>query len=92
MSDPVPLVLNGQVTVPFNLSIPLIEHNGDEVELRRMLRHGQRGEEVPLILLRKILAVLRWRCGKMKKPGISALGILKEFSQCMRDEGAEIVL
>jgi hypothetical protein len=90
--DPIPLVLNGHVNVPFNLTIPLVEHDGDETKLRRMLRHGQRGEEVPLILLRKLLAVLRWRCSRIKKPGVSAMHILDEFSQCMRDEGAEIVL
>ena len=90
--DPIPLVLNGHVNVPFNLTIPLVEHQGDEEKLRRMLRHGQRGEEVPLILLRKILAVLRWRCQRMKQKGTDAMSILQEFSQCMRDEGAEIVL
>jgi hypothetical protein len=90
--DPIPLALNGNVTVPFNLVIPLREHDEDENKLRRMLRHGQRGEEVPLILLRKLLAVLRWRCSKMKKPGVNAMHILDEFSQCMRDEGAEIIL
>jgi hypothetical protein len=90
--DPIPLVLNGSVTVPFNLVIPLVEHPGDEHKLRKMLRHGQRGEEVPLILLRKLLAVLRWRCGKMRKPGVNAMHIMEEFSQCMMNEGAEITL
>lgn len=90
--EQIPLVSNGNLNVPFNLVIPLVEHKNDELELRRMLRHGQRGEEVPLILLRKILAVLRWRCSKLKVKGVDAMGLLKEFSQCMRDEGAEIVL
>lgn len=90
--DPIPLMLNGSVNVPFNLTIPLVEHAGDENTLRRMLRRGQRGEEVPLILLRKILAVLRWRCQRMKKKGNDAMSLLEEFSQSMRDEGAEIIL
>jgi hypothetical protein len=93
MSDtPIPLMLNGDVAIPFNLSIPLVTHPEDELKLRRMLRHGQRGEEVPLILLRKLLAVLRWRCSRMKKKDVNAMHILEEFSECMRDEGAEIVL
>ena len=88
-----PLLLAGlsSVNVPFNLSIQLQERPGDEVELRKLLRRGQRGEEIPLILLRKILAVLRWKA-KQQKKGDYGLDVLREFGKSMKDEGVEVEL
>lgn len=88
-----PLELSGisSVNVPFNLSIKLEEKEGDEVVLRGLLGRGQRGEEIPLILLRKILAVLRWKAKHLHQKDY-AIDILKEFGKSMKDEGVQIEL
>jgi hypothetical protein len=92
MSD-TPLELAGlsSVNVPFNLSIKLDEKPGDETELRKLLRRGQRGEEIPLILLRKILAVLRWKAAAQHSKDYS-MDVLREFGKSMKDEGVEVEL
>lgn len=90
-----PVAIGGisQVNVPFNLTIPigLGEKSGDETELRKLLQRGQRGEEIPLLLLRKTLAVLRWKA-KAQKKGDYGIDVVREFGKSMRGEGAEIVL
>jgi len=92
MADkPLELVGLSSVNVPFNLSIPLEERSGDENELRKLLRRGQRGEEIPLILLRKILAVLRWKAREQHAKDFS-LDVVREFGKSMKDEGVEVEL
>ncbi len=88
-----PVAIGGisQVNVPFNLSIPIKGKPGDDVELRKLLQRGQRGEEIPLILLRKTLAVLRWKAREKKEKDF-ALDVVREFGKSMKDQGAEIVL
>lgn len=88
--SPVMLETISSVNVPFNLAVPLEERAGDEAELRKLLRRGQRGEEVPLVLLRKILAVLRWKAKHQKKKDCS-LDVVREFGKSMTG-AAEIVL
>jgi hypothetical protein len=90
--EPISLGTISTVHIPFNLSIPMAGKAGDEMELRKLLQGGgQRGEEVPLILLRKVLAVLRWKAKQQKKADYS-LDIVREFGKSMRNPGAEIVL
>jgi len=89
--EPLQLAGLSSVNVPFNLSIKLEEKPGDENALRKLLRRGQRGEEIPLILLRKILAVLRWKAKAQHSKDYS-LDILREFGKSMGDEGVEVQL
>lgn len=90
-NEPVAIGGISQVQVPFNLSIPIGGKPGDEAELRKLLQKGQRGEEIPLILLRKTLAVLRWK-SRQRREKDHSLDVVREFGKSMKGEGAEIVL
>jgi hypothetical protein len=49
-------------------------------------------EDVPINLMKKTLWVLRWYFTKHMKQKDRSAEILKEFSQCLGDGGAEIVI
>lgn len=89
--EPLELCGISSVNIPFNLCIKMEEREGDETALRSLLSRGQRGEEIPLILLRKILAVLRWKAKQLHHKDF-ALDIVKEFGRSMKDEGVQIEL
>lgn len=61
----------------------------ESADLGRWLKFYKEAE-TPFILLKKILCVLKWRYEK-KKPGL-AMEILKDFSECLTKEGAEMVI
>lgn len=92
-NSPIAIGQISQVNVPFNLTVPIGfgEKPGDEKELRLLLQRGQRGEEIPLILLRKTLAILRWKA-RARREKDYALDVVREFGKSMKDAGAEIVL
>lgn len=90
-NQPVAMCGISNVNVPYNLSIPIGGKPGDEHDLRKLLQRGQRGEEIPLILLRKVLAVLRWK-SRARKEKDFAIDVVREFGKSMKDGGAEIVL
>ncbi len=83
---------NMEVALPANLSIEMgpVPTSAEQAMFRRMLRN-QAGEEVPLVLLRKIHAVLRWRYRRLGGKDQS-MEILEEFAQCLSSEGAQLVI
>lgn len=83
---------NMEVALPANLAIDMAPTptQAEAAMLRRMLRN-QAGEEVPLVLLRKIHAVLRWKCQRLGLKD-SSMETLEEFSQCLNSEGAQLVV
>lgn len=80
-------------SVPSNLQLDARPMDDPQVEklLMRMLRH-QPGDEVPLILLKKIYAVLQWKYKVRLKQKDKAGYILSEFSEALGPEGAELVI
>jgi hypothetical protein len=84
---PIELVMNG-VSVPVNLEISGEISKTDENLLRKIMQ--RQPEDVPMILMRKILCVLKWKYKRMRKPD-SSHRILTEFSECLKSE-AEVEL
>jgi hypothetical protein len=74
---------------PGNKSIPYNVTKAENDQLRLMLK-TQRGTITPFVLLKKILCVLKWKYGKREhgKP----MRIMRDFSECLTDHGAQIHL
>lgn len=85
----IPIALgNGGIRMPVNLEIePSIKAGDDDFILRIMKKQR---EDVPINLIKKTLWVLRWYYTKHLKQKDRSMEILKEFSQCLGDGGAEI--
>jgi hypothetical protein len=82
-----------EVPVPANLIIPL-SMNGvgpygatDADFIKYCL--AKQVEKVPLILMKKILAVLRWKFSRLKRKDKSR-EILEDFAESLRGEGAKL--
>lgn len=87
--DDRPIQLPGIGWMPANLVIEYKPAKIDESFLLGLLRKQR--EDVPLILLRKILAVLRWKYDKLRKKN-KAYEILEDFRESLIDEGAEVTI
>jgi hypothetical protein len=83
-----PIMLGKTISTPINLEIDQDSQPGDDEFLLRIMRRQR--QDVPLNLMKKTLWVLRWRYKKQLKQKDRSLEILKEFSQCLGEEGAEI--
>jgi hypothetical protein len=81
----------GPLSMPVNLEIPALDLTTKEEAFLTRLLHKQR-EDVPLNLLKKIFAVLRWRYTKHLKQKDRSLEVLEEFGECLGHGGAEISL
>lgn len=85
----IPIALgNAGIRMPINLEIEPMMKDGDEDFIRRVVKKQQ--EDVPINLIKKTLWVLRWYYTKHLKQKDRSMEILKEFSQCLGDGGAEI--
>ena len=79
---------NSNIRIPVNLEIPMDIQDGDDDFIRRVMK--KQTEDVPVNLMKKTLWVLRWYYKKHLKQKDKSMEILKEFSQCLGDGGAEI--
>lgn len=84
-----------EVPIPANLSIPLsmLPANGRLSSDADFIRYclGKQVEKVPIIIMKKILAVLRWKYNRLKQKDRSR-EILGEFSESLKGEGASLTL
>lgn len=87
---PIEFSLRG-IGIPANLEIPMDVTMGDESFLMDCLKH-QEGDEVPLILLKKTLAVLRWKYKSISHPDDRGLQIMQDFSESLGPEGADLIV
>lgn len=58
-------------------------------ELLLILKRGEQSTSTPLILLKKIVSVLRWKCKVMHQRD-NAMELVREFSRSMGRSGAEV--
>lgn len=79
---------NSSIRMPVNLEIIPDMKDGDDQFLLRCAKKQR--EDVPLNLLKKILWVLRWTYTKKDKQKDRSMEVLREFSECLGDGGAEI--
>jgi hypothetical protein len=82
--NPIELIYS-RVNIPANLVIEAKITEEDERLVTSAL--GKQQEAIPALLLRRILAVLRWRFQRMKKADRSAK-IIEDFAQSLSKEGA----
>jgi len=76
--------------VPGNKFIELDVTDSENERLLQFLKH-QPGQEIPFILLKKILSVLKWKYSKQDPA--RPMAIIKDFSECLKDtEAAKIEL
>lgn len=87
-----PIMLGEPCTLnmPINLEIVPDMRPGDDEFLMRIMRKQR--NDVPLNLVKKILWVLRWKYKVRLKQKDISMDILKEFSQCLGEGGAEIII
>lgn len=85
------------VSIPVD-PIPFEIGKQESVEIESMLNEHEGGvEAIQFILMKKIAAVLKWKEGQTNGRGKAqiskaALGILREFSESLRKEGADVDL
>lgn len=70
-------------TIPFDCSKP------ESHQIERWLKH-QPGIETPLILMKKILSVLKWRYKRIGEKPEKAMQTLHDFSEALGSSGAEL--
>lgn len=79
---------DASLRIPMNLEIPQDIQAGDDDFLRRIMK--KQTDDVPLNLMKKTLWVLRWHFKKHLKKKDESMDVLKKFSSCLGDGGAEI--
>lgn len=83
--------------VPVGATIPYELAERESIALSKLVRH-QGSPEIPFLLLKKIACVLKWRdsqasSGRKSKAAASTyMEVLTDFGECLRREGAEVVL
>jgi hypothetical protein len=73
---------NEIVLRPKRIELDVTESESAKLEM--MLRY-QHGKEIPLIMLKKILSVLKWR---YRNEPTRPMAILKDFSECLQEKPA----
>jgi hypothetical protein len=78
---------NEMVLRPRRIELNVSDRESQQLEL--MLRY-QHGKEVPLIMLKKILSVLKWRYrnGDESQP----MKLMKDFAECLQEKPAHLVV
>lgn len=87
--QPLKFTLRG-LKIAANEEIPLAVNSSDEIFLKSCLKY-QVGDEVPLILLKKVLSVLRWR-SKLLGMRDDSMELMLDFRECLGKEGADLIL
>jgi hypothetical protein len=78
------------LSYPINLGniIPFDVTREESTKIRQWIRF-QPGQEIPFVLLKKILSVLKWH---HRRDGKNAMKILEEFSRCLGPTGTTLDL
>lgn len=76
-----------------DVPIPQLTTKAERAELRTLIKYQPGGSHtIQLALLVKMLAVLKWWYGMIRRPTREAMVNLRLFSQCLGKEGAELVI
>jgi len=71
--------------------IPLNVTKEESTELLSILKRGDQATGTPLILLKKIVTVLRWKAREMHRKD-NSMDLVREFSESMYRGGAEVAI
>lgn len=74
--------------VPFD-SIKMSVTEDESRELLMILKRGEQSTGTPLVLLKKIVSVLRWKAKEMHRKD-NAMELIREFARSMGRSGAEV--
>lgn len=78
-----------KVKAPGNRFIPYTVQQEENHNIRGYIKE-QPGQHTPFVLMKKILCVLKWKYDKEDPK--KAMILMKDFSPCLRRDGADIIL
>lgn len=83
------LRLNGVALLPLGERIPITLVEKEEVDHLHRFAAMQYGDETPLIMLRKIMAVIRWKRRRMHQKD-DAMDVMLNFCQSLTERGTRL--
>jgi hypothetical protein len=80
--------LTASFPVPFDV-IRMSVTDDESMELLTILKRGEQSTGTPLVMLKKIVSVLRWKAKAMHAKD-NSMELMREFSRSMGRSGAEV--